>query len=210
MAKQKFYVVWQGHIPGVYTQWADCKTQIEGYPMAKYKSFKTIDAAEHAFDIGYKKYKETYAGKTEATLNSKFSKTKPILKSISVDAACDGSPGNMEYQGVLTDSSKLLFKSPVYKMGNNNIGEFLALVHALAFLKKNNSNLPIYSDSITALSWVRKKKINSILKPCDNNKIIFELMDRALNWLHNNDYNNPLLKWDTENWGEIPADYGRK
>ncbi|HNL06496.1 MAG TPA: hypothetical protein PKH93_02910, partial [Chitinophagales bacterium] len=94
--------------------------------------------------------------------------------------------------------------------GTNNIGEFLAIVHALALLKKQNSNRPIYSDSRTALAWVKQKKVNTQYVRTEKNVRLFEFVDKALIWLHNNSYNNPLLKWETELWGEIPADFGRK
>ena len=48
MAKQKFYVVWEGVTPGVYTSWTDCQLQIKGYEGAKYKSFDTREEAERA------------------------------------------------------------------------------------------------------------------------------------------------------------------
>ena len=48
MAKQKFYVVWEGVTPGVYTSWTDCQLQIKGYEAAKYKSFDTREEAERA------------------------------------------------------------------------------------------------------------------------------------------------------------------
>lgn len=42
------------------------------------------------------------------------------------------------------------------------------------------------------------------------NKSVFDLIERAEAWLNANTWQNPILKWDTENWGEIPADFGRK
>jgi ribonuclease HI len=95
-------------------------------------------------------------------------------------------------------------------LGTNNIGEFLAIVHALAFLKKHEVNIPVYTDSLTALKWVKDKKVKTKLKETPENEELFELIERAVNWLNNNTYNNAILKWDTKNWGEIPADFGRK
>ncbi|MBL8103913.1 MAG: hypothetical protein JNM02_15390, partial [Anaerolineales bacterium] len=42
------------------------------------------------------------------------------------------------------------------------------------------------------------------------NEELFELIDRAEEWLKNNIYANKLLKWETQIWGENPADFGRK
>lgn len=44
--KQKFYVVKKGHTPGIYTTWADCQNQINGFSGAIYKSFPTLEEAE--------------------------------------------------------------------------------------------------------------------------------------------------------------------
>ena len=116
----------------------------------------------------------------------------------------------MEYQGVDTQSKKILFKQGPYKEATNNIGEFLALVHGLALLKKLKSNQIVYSDSITAISWVKKKKCQTKLIPNKDNKEVFVLIHRAINWLNTNSYNTKIVKWETKNWGEIPADFGRK
>lgn len=47
--KRKFYVVWEGRDPGVYDNWDDCLAQVEGFPGAKYKSFKSQQEAVEAF-----------------------------------------------------------------------------------------------------------------------------------------------------------------
>ena len=116
----------------------------------------------------------------------------------------------MEYQGVDTKSKNILFKRGPYKEATNNIGEFLGLVHGLALLKKLKSNQIIYSDSVTAISWVKKKKCKTKLVPNKNNKEVFILIQRAINWLNTNSYNTKIVKWETKKWGEIPADFGRK
>ena len=207
---KKYYVVWKGKTPGVYLSWEDCRKQIEGFPDAVYKSFKDEQLALKALDDGW----EYYVGFDERKLS--FDDTKralvgePIAESISVDAACSGNPGILEYRGVFTGSGRELFRVGPFPEGTVNIGEFLALVHGLAMLKKQNSSIPVYSDSRTAISWVSKKKVNTKLEKNQKNKKLFELVTRALNWLKNNSYENRILKWETEYWGEIPADFGRK
>jgi ribonuclease HI len=206
MAKQKYYVVWKGQKPGIYSSWAECEKQIKGFVGALYKSFEDIKEAEKA----YISKPHLFMGKPKSTINSLISVGKPIIPSISVDAACAGNPGLMEYRGVDTESKKQLFHNGPYKHGTNNIGEFLAIVHGLAMLKKHNSNLPIYTDSITALSWIKEKKARTKLEQTPQNQELFELIQRAEYWLNNNSWPNTLLKWETEIWGEIPADFGRK
>ena len=113
-------------------------------------------------------------------------------------------------RGVDTKTKKQLFIQGPFEEGTNNIGEFLALVHGLAFLKQSNSKRIIYTDSKTALSWVKKKTCNTKLERIDKNKPLFELVDRALEWLKANTYTTTIVKWETRAWGEIPADFGRK
>jgi len=211
MSKKKFYVVWNGRKKGIFSSWGVCKKQIDGFEGAQYKSFANLDEAETAFAKNY----EDYKGKnTKKPSLSSFEKAKfgnPILESISVDAACSGNPGKMEYRGVLTHNKKQLFIKGPFKKGTNNIGEFLALVHGIALLKsKNKANIPIYSDSRIAIGWVKKHKCNTKLKKTKKNEIIFELISRAELWLKNNSYSTFIVKWETKAWGEIPADFGRK
>jgi ribonuclease HI len=132
------------------------------------------------------------------------------LPSLSVDAACSGNPGVMEYRGVDTATGREIFRMGPYPDGTNNVGEFLALVHGLSLLKKHNSNLPIYSDSVSAMAWVRAKQCKTKLMRTERNIPLFDLIARAERWLQTNTYTNKILKWDTPNWGEIPADFGRK
>ena len=211
MPKKKFYVVWNGRKKGVFTSWKVCKAQIDGFEGAQYKSFANLDEAEIASNGKF----EDYIGKntTKPTLSSleKEKYGKPILESISVDAACSGNPGKMEYRGVLTHNKQQLFIKGPFKIGTNNIGEFLALVHGIALLKsKNKENIPIYSDSKIAMSWVKQKKCKTKLHFDASNKDLLELIKRAEKWLKENTYKNPILKWETKVWGEIPADFGRK
>lgn len=213
MAKQKkkYYTVWQGHKTGVFETWKACKKQITDYSGAQYKSFASLEAAKEAlngnyFDfIGKKpKFKSELSHETLKKLG------QPNYNSISVDAASSGNPGIMEYRGVDTKTKQQIFIQGPFQEGTNNIGEFLALVHGLAILKKNNSDRILYTDSRTAMSWVNKKICNTKLKRSAKNKPVFDLVDRAVDWLKNNNYNTVIVKWETKAWGEIPADFGRK
>ena len=202
MAK-KYYVVWEGYDIGVYASWEEGKKNISGYPTAKYKSFPTKELAEKAFREGYQHY---WGKKVD----------KPIMSSdydhnsIAVDAACSGNPGTMYYRGVIAATKEIVFAQGPFPSATNNIGEFLAIVHALALLYKAKDTRVIYSDSQIAISWVKQKKCKTKLAQEENNKKIFELIERAENWLQTHTYSNPILKWETQLWGEIPADYGNK
>lgn len=209
--KQKYYVVWQGKKTGVFNSWKICKEQINGFEGAQYKSFINKEEAEKAFKKSFYDYvgKDTKKVVLSAEEKAKFG--HPISNSISVDAACSGNPGKLEYRGVLTSNKQQIFIQGPFENGTNNIGEFLAIVHILALLKqKKTYNYPIYSDSKIAMSWVRQKKCKTKLEKNDANKKLFELINRAEKWLKENTFQNPILKWETKAWGEIPADFGRK
>ncbi|WP_047247022.1 ribonuclease H1 domain-containing protein [Maribacter thermophilus] len=208
--KQKFYVVWKGKKPGIYDTWKDCKAAITGFKGAQYKSFETFDMAKKAYNGNF----EDFKGKKKETTRLSSAELKkigqPNYHSIAVDAASSGNPGVMEYQGVDTKTGKKLFKQGPFEQGTNNIGEFLAIVHGLAYLKERKSDRIIYTDSRTAMSWVKKKKCNTKLVETEKNKDLFNLVRRAIDWLNKNHYDTPVVKWETKAWGEIPADFGRK
>jgi len=210
MAKQKFYVIWKGHKTGVFTSWNVCKKHIKDFKGAQYKSFVSKTEAEKAQKGKY----EDYIGKNTKKEQLSEAELKrlgqPMLQSLSVDAACAGNPGRMEYRGVDTKTKKQLFIQGPFEQGTNNIGEFLALVHGLGYLKQKNSELPIYSDSRIAMSWVKKGQCRTNLQITAKNKALFDFVKRAENWLKENTYTTKILKWETKAWGEIPADFGRK
>lgn len=210
-SKKKYYVVWKGKKTGIFSSWQTCKKQISGFEGAQYKAFVDKDEAEKAYKKKYADYKGKNTKKRVLSEEEKKKFGTPILESLSVDAACSGNPGKLEYRGVLTNTKKQLFIQGAFDNGTNNIGEFLALVHGLALLKsKNMHNLPIYSDSKIAMGWVKKKQCNTKVVFNHTNKALLELIKRAEKWLQTNTYKNPILKWETKAWGEIPADFGRK
>ncbi|MDX9845524.1 MAG: ribonuclease H family protein [Tenuifilaceae bacterium] len=210
MAKKKYYVVWEGVKPGIYDTWEQCQLSIKGYPNAKYKSFPTPQAAEAAFKGNYKDYMGKEINVALSLEGLKENQPKPVFPALAVDAAWNTATGDMEYRGVDAKTGREVFRQGPFHDGTNNIGEFLAIVHGLAFLKQNNSSLPIYTDSMTAISWIRRKQANTKLEKTPRNGVVFELIARAEKWLRENTWPNKLLKWETQVWGEIPADFGRK
>ncbi|MDA9760688.1 ribonuclease H family protein [Flavobacteriaceae bacterium] len=208
-AKQKYYTVWKGHKTGVFETWSECQLQIKNFQGAQYKSFATKATAVKAFEGLYEDYIEK--NKAKKGIPKRGDQIEgPNLNSISVDAASSGNPGVMEYRGVDTQTKALLFHKGPFQKATNNIGEFLALVHGLALLKNQESQVMLYTDSVTAMSWVRKKKCNTKLKRTKENQAVFVLIDRAEQWLQNNTFTTKVVKWETKSWGEIPADFGRK
>lgn len=209
MAKKKFYVVWKGVNPGVYASWTDCQLQIQGYKGAIYKSFDTEEEAAQAFATPAHVYLHRHRKPTVQEPSAKQLPENFDLNCLAVDAACSGNPGPMEYRGVyLLTGQEIFHFGPVY--GTNNIGEFLAIVHGLALLKQKQLNMPLYSDSRNALLWVKQKKCKTKLERNARTETLFQLIERAEKWLKENTYTTPLRKWETELWGEVPADFGRK
>lgn len=214
--KQKYYVVWRGRSPGVYRSWDDCQSQIFGFEGAKYKSFDRLSDAEAAFlehhaehiKVGNTKNKST--GVTPVRTLDELRKMGVDMSAICVDAACSGNPGVLEYQGVTMDGKQLFRRGP-FPEGTVNLGEFLALVSALAMLHaKGDHQRRIYTDSMTALAWVRKKTVKTKLLRNEINGDLLDRVEKARQWLVDNPCTNPITKWETEKWGEIPADFGRK
>lgn len=212
MAKQKggkFYVVWQGRVPGIYDTWAKAKEQIDGFPNAQYRGYPTKEAALAAFAMPFK-----YSPAFNQKPNWRTCSNPPLLPSICVDAACNMKTGSMEYRGVNTEDGSVVFAKGPFPDTTNNVGEFLALVHALALLNRDGNPLflrtPIYSDSLTAMTWVRRKRANTKMTPTPDNAPLRIIIERAEEWLRTHQWANPIIKWETKEWGEIPADYGRK
>lgn len=236
--KRKFYVVWEGREPGIYEDWDDCLAQVDGFPGAKYKSFKSQDEAVKAFRgdgreeelllarIALKNIEAAAEPSAEATTPSSgsplaapspasypdYSRIPEInLSAIATDGACAGNPGMMEYRCVKVATGEEVFHIGPLPDGTNNVAEYLALVHALALLfKQNDPTTPIYTDSATAVAWVRNRGCRTQLTPTERNRKIFEMLARANLWLRSHTPRNPILRWNTPLWGEIPADFGRK
>lgn len=218
-SKKKFYVVWEGRNPGVYDDWSDAKEQIENYKGARYKSFGSSQEAAWAYREGILASEVGELGSFMKRLRTQESMTAQgdwrriaeIDRSAwAVDAACSKNPGPIEYQGVDLATGQKLFHFGPLPFGTNNIAEFLAIVHALALMEQRGERHPIYSDSRTAISWVRNMKIKTQLAREQRTEKLFQMMERAMIWLNTHSFRVPIYKWDTDNWGEIPADFGRK
>jgi ribonuclease HI len=213
--KPKFYVVWHGRKPGVFTTWAECQAQISGFSDAKYKSFDSLAKAKTAFQESADEYwgqggDRQAKTKTPVIDREDLDKLGVDMTAWCVDAACKGNPGALEYQGVELSSGINLFHMGPFPEGTVNIGEFLAIVHALALLHEKQPDTPIYSDSRIGITWVKQGKCKTKLPPSSVNQRLLSLVARAEKWLAEHRWTNPILKWETSRWGEIPADFGRK
>ena len=196
-------MVWQGRQPGIYHTWAECEAQVKGYAGAKFKSYPNMTLAKAAFA-------DDPAQHVGRPRRPGVTPPEDIDHCIAVDAACSSNPGPVEYKGVRIGSGEEMFRVGPIALGTNNLGEFLAIVHALALLHQTEPQTPIYSDSRYAIKWVKQRQVRSKLPRNPATAEIWLLTDRALTWLESHLYINPLLKWPTDKWGENPADFGRK
>lgn len=213
MAKQKYYVVWSGRKPGIYTNWSECQNQVNKFVGAKFKAFDSQSEAERAYQKGWELHWGSSSQKPEEKKSGQVladSQEEIDYNSISVDVGTRGNPGPVEYKGVDTRTGETLFSYGPIAKGTNNLGEFLAIVHALEYLAKMNSSKTVYSDSVNAIKWVQQKKVSTTLERDASTREIWYLVDRAVQWLQTTPYDNKILKWQTRLWGEIKADYGRK
>lgn len=210
--KRKWYVVWNGWETGVCDTWEECQIRTKGFKGARYKAFDDKEAAILAFRGDSDEAQQVLRAIAHAPVQRAMPTAVPevIPGSIAVDAACSGNPGVMEYRGVDIDTGAEIFHQGPFPEGTNNIGEFLAIVHALAWLRQRGLDSAIYSDSVSGMAWVRKRHANTQLPRNERTARLLDIVARAENWLLTHRWNNPIYKWNTQLWGEIPADFGRK
>lgn len=222
---KRYYVVFNGRQPGVYDDFSDAMEQVDGFEGALFKSYASSAEAADAYRRSCHKSESRDLGsllinasarkneKTEDRIETKtdyFAFPEIDLRGWAVDASCMGNPGVMEYRGVELMSGKELFRVGPFRKGSNNIGEFLAIVHALALMAQKGEKHTIYSDSVTGMAWVRNKRVKTQIPRDADTEPVFRMMERAMVWLNTHHYDVKILKWDTDRWGEIPADFDRK
>lgn len=214
--RRKFYVVWEGRSPGIYDSWEEAKIQVDGFPQARYKAFDDQTTATRAFRGSPDEQKailRAIASHRDSGLATFNIDDHPevVRDSIAVDGACSRNPGPIEYRGVDVVTGAEIFHAGPFQGGTNNIAEYLGLIHALAFLHNTgNTHTVVYSDSRTAQSWVRRRGHASKITPTPGNAKILQLLARADAWIQSHPSHATILKWDTDHWGEIPADFNRK
>jgi ribonuclease HI len=116
MAKPKFYVVWKGRQTGIFETWDECNAQIFEFPKAVYKSFKTLQLAEQAFNSSSKEFIGKDIFETELTEEQLKLIGNPIKESMSVDGAWNTATGVVEYQGMHTKTKKFFSKRDHLRM----------------------------------------------------------------------------------------------
>lgn len=213
MSKKKHYVVWVGRTTGIFDNWADTERQIKGFSGALFQGYKTIEEATVAFDAGSPNAAAATVSQAKLAAMKDVSPPagKPTHECLTVDGAFSGSTKVMEYRCVMNVSRKVIFRSQPFVGGSNNLAEFLALIGAMRYRDSIGTPLlDIYSDSKTALAWVRDKQLNTTIDIDALDPVVRGRIIAAMRYLKSNPAPKNLKKWDTAAWGEIPADYGRK
>lgn len=124
---------------------------------------------------------------------------------ITVDAAHSEKKRITEYQVVDLKTGDRLFYN---NLGNQttNIGEFLGLMASIKYIIENDFHPRIvYTDSVTAITWFNNKKTASKKKNTElqRSEIFLKVMDCDVSTIE-------VKHWNTNEWGEIPADFGNK
>jgi ribonuclease HI len=206
-SEKKFYIVRKWKKIWIFDSRDECKESVNWYSDAKYKWFSNREEAEIALQEWWEKYYEVKNITKKEKVNSED--IPFFAESIAVDAACSGNPWEMEYRGIDLQNWDEIFHEK-FKIWTNNIGEFLAIVHGLKYLWDDNR--VIYSDSRIAMSWISQWKCKTQINADQNPDfwITLKAIEWAENWLKENWIKHKILKWNTEDWWEIPADFGRK
>lgn len=152
-----------------------------------------------------------------------------------VDASKTGAPpilgqtcGQSHWRGVVEDpigskTHREVFRSKICPKGHNNAAEYIAIIEGIQWIQSQDPSWRItppgthtlYSDSMIAISWVKKGKTNcKIRNQFDLDfKAAFEA---AESWLTKQSTQDRSIfipwiqQWDTKTQGQIPADFGNK
>lgn len=168
MAK-KYYVVWKGRETGVFTTWAKCKSLVDGFTGAKFKSFPTLEEAESAF--GEKSQVTTPKAKPKIVKKSSKLKSIPLSQEqidamqfdikIYTDGACEPNPGESGTGLAVYEHNKLieLWYGLYQSFGTNNTAELHGLNQALLLAKDKlatGNTIGIFCDSKYSIDCITK------------------------------------------------------
>ena len=208
MAWSKYYVVWKGLNPWIYTNRSDCKMQVDGFLWAQYKSFPNEHIARLAYENNLIWHKWQYdKSHLRMIMDESFD------YSICTDAACPSNPWPIEYRWVIVSTGQEIFSYGPYQWWSVNIAEFLAIVAGLQWLSSQSQYSILYTDSKTALWWVQTWKINTTISKTSQNKQLWVEIEESLQRLQSHTWRQSqfqLLKRPTSQRGQIPADFWRK
>ena len=163
-SKKKYYAVKAGHKPGIYETWDECKKNVDGYPGAQYKSFKTLKEAEDFLVTGYV-YKERDTRTLEEVLEARAQEEKEDGSASEAVAYVDGSfnseteeysYGMVIYHGGNVFEDSMCFNNPDMVSLRNIAGEIEGSMHAISYcLEHGIKSVDIYYDYIGIEKWAK-------------------------------------------------------
>ena len=142
-------------------------------------------------------------------------------KGIVVDASCSGNPGPAQYKAVDLETGEELYNIKI-GYATNNIAEFLALAHIVLKCIDQEKPCTIYSDSVTAMSWLASRSVNTNMIKNKLTATAWDYTNRAIKRLKELFIIDEKIlvhigiddvafievqRWLTDEWGENPADY---
>ncbi|MBA35375.1 MAG: ribonuclease HI [Oleispira sp.] len=162
MAK-KFYVIWVGREPGIYTDWPTAQKQIIKFSGAKYKSFPTKAEAEAAFSGGTVSSAGKPSSNSSKNTNKGNNLSAPPIKTdvvIYCDGGCDPNPGKAGSGVAVYQNDQLiqLWYGVYNPNGTNNTAELNALFYSLQLAQhatKQGLSAQILCDSMYSIQCIR-------------------------------------------------------
>lgn len=163
---QKFYVVWEGRQKGIFTDWDQCKAQIDRFAGARYKSFKSRAEAEEAFrgssEAAIRRaapVARKYSGKGPKTYTAAEVAEFPAHTKIFADGGCEPNPGKAGSGVAVYREGRIaeLWYGLYNPKGTNNTAELHALHQALLMAEREieqKATVAIFSDSKYAIQCV--------------------------------------------------------
>ncbi|CAH9058473.1 Ribonuclease H [Pseudoalteromonas sp. CIP111854] len=166
MAK-KYYVIWTGRETGIFTTWDKCKSLVDGFAGAKYKSYSSLEEAQSAFSgkLSLTPLKAKQRAKTNksniTSLCQKEIDAMPFDIKIYTDGACDPNPGKAGTGLAVYKQNELseLWYGLYQAIGTNNTAELRGLAQALLLAKEylaSNFSVVIFCDSRYSIDCVTK------------------------------------------------------
>ncbi len=207
MQTQKYYTVWAGRKTGVFSSWKECRPLVIGFRGARFKSFPTLPEAKRALNRRYRERNGNDNTAIQTLFNS--DDTRAINNSLIASGTCNLETGEVEISAIHTGSGQLIFWKGPFHDGTPDMAEFIAIVETLRYLKPRKLSIPVYSESATALNWVRDRHARPALPRRQSNMELYQRFDECMAWLHDYAYYNRTLKWDTESWGRSLGDFRR-
>jgi len=165
---KKFYVVWHGREPGIYTDWESCRKQVDKFNGARYKSFPTREEAEAAFNgtkstasktAGRAPARRRPAARTVKTYSAAEIEAMEVPVKIFTDGGCEPNPGKAGSGVALYRDGELeeLWYGLYTPHGTNNTAELGALYRGLKLAEGERAagrSVALFCDSKYAVQCI--------------------------------------------------------